>query len=241
MPGLFFERLRTDGNGACTPFGDGQCYAIGLASEGNRMARVSITVNGKRRTADVEPRLLLVHFLREHLEPDRRARRLRHEPVRCLHGAGRRAGARSRARSSRCRSTVSEVTTIEGLADGGPAASAAGRASGRSTGCSAATAPPGMILSAVNLLEDNPAPTEQEIRDGLDGNLCRCTGYQHIVNAIQHAARADGAIGRRRVAASMTPAFSPASAELLCRETVLRRASRRPVSGGQNCCRRTAC
>ena len=45
-----------------------------------------------------------------------------------------------------------------------------------------------MIMSAVNLLNDNPAPTEQEIRDGLDGNFCRCTGYQHIVNAIQHAA-----------------------------------------------------
>ena len=45
-----------------------------------------------------------------------------------------------------------------------------------------------MIMSAVNLLEDNPAPTEREIRDGLDGNLCRCTGYQHIVNAIQRAA-----------------------------------------------------
>ena len=48
---------------------------------------------------------------------------------------------------------------------------------------------PGMIMSAVNLLKDNASPTEQEIRDGISGNFCRCTGYQHIVNAIQHAAK----------------------------------------------------
>ena len=51
---------------------------------------------------------------------------------------------------------------------------------------------PGMIMSAVNLLQDNPSPSEQQIRDGISGNFCRCTGYQHIVNAIQHAAKNDG-------------------------------------------------
>ena len=47
---------------------------------------------------------------------------------------------------------------------------------------------PGMIMSAVDLLNNNPSPSEREIREGLDGNFCRCTGYQHIVNAVQHAA-----------------------------------------------------
>ena len=95
----------------------------------------------------------------------------------------------------------SEVATIEGLADGDrlhPLQEGFWEEHGLQCGyCT-----PGMILSAVNLLEDNPAPTEQEIRDGLDGNLCRCTGYQHIVNAIQHAAermgRSDAAVSPRR-------------------------------------------
>ena len=80
----------------------------------------------------------------------------------------------------------SEVMTIEGLATGDqlhPLQTGFWEEHGLQCGyCT-----PGMILSAVNLLKDNPAPTEQEIRDGIDGNLCRCTGYQHIVNAIQHA------------------------------------------------------
>ena len=93
------------------------------------------------------------------------------------------------------------MTTIEGLADGDrlhPLQEGFWEEHGLQCGyCT-----PGMILSAVNLLEDNPAPTEQEIRDGLDGNLCRCTGYQHIVNAIQHAAErmapSDAAAAPRR-------------------------------------------
>ena len=87
----------------------------------------------------------------------------------------------------------SEVTTIEGLAQDGqlhPLQEGFWEEHGLQCGyCT-----PGMILSAVNLLADNPQPSEQEIRDGLDGNLCRCTGYQHIVNAVQYAAaRAAGA------------------------------------------------
>ena len=81
----------------------------------------------------------------------------------------------------------SEVTTIEGLADGDqlhPLQNGFWEEHGLQCGyCT-----PGMIMSAVNLLKDNPSPTEREIREGLDGNLCRCTGYQHIVNAVQHAA-----------------------------------------------------
>ena len=81
----------------------------------------------------------------------------------------------------------SEIQTIEGLADGDelhPLQDGFWEEHGLQCGyCT-----PGMIMSAANLLQDNPAPSEEEIREGISGNLCRCTGYQHIVNAIQHAA-----------------------------------------------------
>jgi carbon-monoxide dehydrogenase small subunit len=80
-----------------------------------------------------------------------------------------------------------EVTTIEGLADGDklhPLQEGFWEEHGLQCGfCT-----PGMIMSAANLLKDNPSPSEEQIRAGIVGNLCRCTGYQHIVNAIQYAA-----------------------------------------------------
>ena len=150
------------------------------------MVRVSLSVNGKKRTADVEPRLLLVHYLREHLNL---------------------TGAHVGCDTSQCGACTvlidghsaksctifavqadgAEVTTIEGLADGDqlhPLQEGFWDEHGLQCGyCT-----PGMIMSAAHLLRENPSPSEQEIRDGLDGNLCRCTGYQHIVNAIQNAA-----------------------------------------------------
>ena len=84
-----------------------------------------------------------------------------------------------------------EVTTIEGLGTGDelhPLQAAFWEHHGLQCGyCT-----PGMIMSAVNLLQDNPSPSEKQIRDGISGNFCRCTGYQHIVNAIQHAAKHGG-------------------------------------------------
>ena len=150
------------------------------------MARVSITVNGRERTADVEPRLLLVHFLREHLN-------LTGAHVGCdTSQCGACTVLVDRRSAKSCtifavQADGAQVTTIEGLADGDrlhPLQEGFWEEHGLQCGyCT-----PGMILSAVTLLHDNPAPTEQQIRDGLDGNLCRCTGYQHIVNAIQRAA-----------------------------------------------------
>ena len=150
------------------------------------MAHVSITVNGKLRTADVEPRMLLVHFLREH-----------------LHLTGTHVGCDT-SQCGACTVLIdglsaksctvlavqadgSEVTTIEGLARDGqlhPLQEAFWAEHGLQCGfCT-----PGMIMSAVDLLKRNPQPTEREVREGISGNFCRCTGYQHIVNAIQHAA-----------------------------------------------------
>ena len=149
------------------------------------MAHVSITVNGKVRSAEVEPRLLLVHFLREHLN-------LTGTHVGCdtsqcgactVHVDGHSAKSCTllAVQADGC-----QVTTIEGLAKDGqlhPLQEAFWEEHGLQCGyCT-----PGMIMSAVNLLRDNPTPSEQQIREGINGNFCRCTGYQHIVNAIQHA------------------------------------------------------
>ncbi len=150
------------------------------------MAQVSITVNGRRRSADVEPRLLLVHFLREHLN-------LTGTHVGCDTSQCGACTVLIDGRSAKSctmfavQTDGAEIITIEGLADGDqlhPLQEGFWEEHGLQCGyCT-----PGMIMSAVNLLNDNPAPTEQDIRAGLDGNLCRCTGYQHIVNAVQHAA-----------------------------------------------------
>ena len=140
------------------------------------MAQVSITVNGKLRTADVEPRMLLVHFLREQLN-------LTGTHVGCDTSQCGACTVLIDGRSAKSctiftvQADGSEITTIEGLADGDQLHPL------QDGYCT-----PGMILSAVNLLNNNSAPSEQEIREGLDGNFCRCTGYQHIVNAVQHAA-----------------------------------------------------
>jgi carbon-monoxide dehydrogenase small subunit len=150
------------------------------------MAKVSITVNGKVRTADVEPRTLLVHFLRETLN-------LTGTHVGCdtsqcgactVHVDGRSAKS---CTIFAVQADGSSVTTIEGLAkDGQLHPLQEGFWEEHGLQCGYCT--PGMIMSAANLLGDTPKPTEAQIREGISGNLCRCTGYQHIVNAIQFAA-----------------------------------------------------
>ena len=150
------------------------------------MAHVSITVNGKVRSAEVEPRLLLVHFLREHLNLT--GTHIGCDTSQCgactVHIDGRSAKSCTvlAVQADGC-----QVTTIEGLAKDGqlhPLQEAFWEEHGLQCGyCT-----PGMIMSAVNLLRDNPTPSEQQIREGITGNFCRCTGYQHIVNAIQRAA-----------------------------------------------------
>ena len=154
------------------------------------MARISMTVNGKVRAGDVEPRLLLVHFLREQSASHRHARRLRHHasaaPARCCVD-GRSAKS---CTMFAVQADGSTITTIEGLApDGQLHPLQEGFWEEHGLQCGYCT--PGMIMAAVTLLNDNPKPTEREIREGISGNFCRCTGYQHIVNAIQHAAQTE--------------------------------------------------
>jgi carbon-monoxide dehydrogenase small subunit len=150
------------------------------------VAHISISVNGKVRKGDVEARMLLVHFLREQLH-------LTGAHVGCDTSQCGACTVMLDGRSAKSCTVLavqadgSEVTTIEGLATDGqlhPLQEAFWAEHGLQCGfCT-----PGMILSAVDLLKNNPHPTEQQVREGISGNFCRCTGYQHIVNAIQRAA-----------------------------------------------------
>ena len=152
---------------------------------------ISIRVNGKVREAEVEPRLLLVHFLRENLN-------LTGTHVGCDTSQ---CGACTvwvdgqNAKSCTIfavQADGSEVTTIEGLAlDGELNAVQEGFWEEHGLQCGYCT--PGMIMSGAALLKENARPTEQEIREGISGNYCRCTGYQHIVKAIQYAAEKEAA------------------------------------------------
>jgi len=150
------------------------------------VSTVKLTVNGKAVSVDVEDRTLLVHLLRDHLN-------LTGTHVGCdtsqcgacvVHVDGRAVKSCTMLAGQ---AAGSSVTTIEGIAKGDelhPMQAAFRDNHGLQCGfCT-----PGMIMSAAQLLERNPKPTEQEIRHGLDGNLCRCTGYHNIVKAIQYAA-----------------------------------------------------
>ena len=151
------------------------------------MASISVTVNGTRHTHDVEPRLLLVHYMRDVLG-------LTGTHVGCdtsqcgactIHVNGL---AVKSCTMFAVQADGAEITTIEGLAkDGQLHPLQEGFWEEHGLQCGFCT--PGMIMSAHQILERNSNPTEEEIRHGLSGNLCRCTGYHNIVKAIQYAAR----------------------------------------------------
>jgi aerobic carbon-monoxide dehydrogenase small subunit len=151
------------------------------------MARVSITVNGKVRKADVEPRTLLVHFLREQLN-------LTGTHVGCDTSQCGACTVLVDGRSAKSctlfavQADGSAVTTIEGIAANGQL-HAVQEGFWEEHGLQCGYCTPGMIMSVVNLLADTPNPSEAEIRHGISGNFCRCTGYQHIVKAVQYAAQ----------------------------------------------------
>ena len=150
------------------------------------MTNVSVTVNGIARDADVEPRTLLAYFLRETLG-------LTGTNVGCdtsscgsctvlLDGESVKSCTLLAAQAD-----GREVTTIEGLANDGqlhPIQDAFRRSHGLQCGfCT-----PGMVMAAASYLQENPSPTEEQVRHALEGNLCRCTGYHNIVQAILDAA-----------------------------------------------------
>jgi aerobic carbon-monoxide dehydrogenase small subunit len=149
---------------------------------------ISLTINGIPHTDEVEPRLLLIHYLREMAG-------LTGPHIGCETSI---CGACTVMLDGKAVKSCTmfavqadgrQVLTIEGLAQNGtldPLQEAFWNEHGLQCGfCT-----PGMIITAKQLLADNPNPTEQEIRHGLEGNVCRCTGYQHIVKAVQTAAKA---------------------------------------------------
>jgi len=147
---------------------------------------VTIGVNGETHSEEVEPRLLLVHWLRERLG-------LTGTHVGCdTSQCGACTVLIDGESAKSCtlfavQADGAEVTTIEGLAaDGVLHPMQEGFWEEHGLQCGYCT--PGMIMAAAYLLKQNPHPSEDEIRRGLDGNLCRCTGYEHIVNAVQYAA-----------------------------------------------------
>ena len=148
--------------------------------------QVSMTVNGRAVSGDVEPRTLLVHFIRENLALT--GTHIGCETSYC--GACTVLVDGSTAKSCTMlavQAQGADITTIEGLADGNtlhPVQEGFWERHGLQCGyCT-----PGMIMSAVGLLNENGSPSEAEIRHGIEGNLCRCTGYHNIVKAIEYAA-----------------------------------------------------
>ena len=151
---------------------------------------INLTINGKSYSQDVEPRLLLIHFLRD---------------------VGGLTGTHTGCETSLCgactvelngkaiksctmfavQANGADIVTVEGLASDGkldPMQEAFWNEHGLQCGfCT-----PGMIMASKQILDRNPSPTEDEIRHGLEGNVCRCTGYQHIVNAVKAAAAGAG-------------------------------------------------
>ncbi len=148
---------------------------------------VTITVNGVEHEREVEARMLLVHFLREELG-------LTGTHIGCDTSSCGACTILLDGRPALACSTLAaqadghEVRTVEGLASGGelhPVQQAFHEEHGLQCGfCT-----PGMMMAAVGIIESNPEPSEADIRAGLEGNLCRCTGYQNIVGAVQRASR----------------------------------------------------
>jgi carbon-monoxide dehydrogenase small subunit len=152
------------------------------------VGHIAVTVNGERREAEVEPRQLLVYFLREQLG-------LTGTTVGCdtsscgsctvlLDGESVKSCTVLAVQADGC-----EVTTIEGLARDGELHPVQ-RAFHEQHGLQCGYCTPGMVLAVVSLLQEQPNPSEHEIRHALEGNLCRCTGYHNIVRAVQAAAGA---------------------------------------------------
>ena len=164
--------------------------------------QITVTVNGAELTREVEPRLLLIHFLRDDLRADRDALGLRHLQLRRLRGlAGRDAGEvvhGARRHGGRA----------PGAHGGGPGARRRldpvqqGFAECHGLQCGFCT--PGMMLTARWLLDHNPDPSPEQIREALSGQICRCTGYENIVRSVSWASRARAAAPRRPAGGRVT-------------------------------------
>ena len=150
-------------------------------------SQVSMTVNGKKVEQLVDPRTLLIHFLREQLM-------LTGQHIGCdtSHCGACTVDLDGKSVKSCTMFAVqangAEIRTIEGMANSDGTLHALQEGFREMHGLQCGFCTPGMIMRAYRLLQENPSPSEEEIRSGISGNLCRCTGYQNIVKAIQFAA-----------------------------------------------------
>ena len=161
--------------------------------------RVAMTVNGRQVSAEVEPRTLLIHFLREHLN-------LTGPHIGCdtSHCGACTVDLDGKSVKSctvfAVQAEGSNVLTIEGMAGADGSLHPLQAAFHEHHGLQCGFCTPGMITRAHRLLQENPDPTEEEIRWGISGNLCRCTGYQNIVKAIRAAADAMANLKKKEAA-----------------------------------------
>ena len=156
------------------------------------MTRINVTVDGVSYVDQVEPRLLLVHYLRETVGKTG-------TPIGCdTSNCGACTVLMDGASVKSCsvlavQADGSDITTIEGISGNGGGRNGElhplQRAFHEEHALQCGYCTPGMIIAAADLLRDNPHPTDAEIREGLEGNLCRCTGYENIVRAIRWAAQ----------------------------------------------------
>ena len=158
--------------------------------------QVELTVNGRQRTDEVEPRLLLVHYLREVC--GLRAANVGCDTTSCgactvlLNGTSVKSCTVLTVQANGQQVTTAEGLAVKGAGEAGelhPVQAAFRQEHGLQCGfCT-----PGMVMATVGLLSENPHPTEAEVREGLEGNFCRCTGYHNIVRAVLAAAEASRA------------------------------------------------
>ncbi|ORB31850.1 (2Fe-2S)-binding protein [Mycolicibacterium parafortuitum] len=152
---------------------------------------VEVTINGRRHSATVEPRLTLADYLREKCG-------LTGTHLGCEHGACGACTVLLDGQAVRACLVFAvqvdgqEITTVEGIAGDNGELSPVQAAMKECHGLQCGFCTPGFVTSITALLRDNPSPTDEEIREGLSGNFCRCTGYQGIVNAVKRAAEATG-------------------------------------------------
>jgi carbon-monoxide dehydrogenase small subunit len=150
--------------------------------------KINLTINGKKYSPDVEPRLLLIHYLRD-------VAGLTGAHIGCETSLCGACTVEVNGKSVKScgmfavQADGAEVLTIEGLAQDGKL-HAMQEAFWNQHGLQCGFCTPGMIMACKEILERNPNPSDDEIRHGIEGNLCRCTGYQHIVNSVKAAAAA---------------------------------------------------
>jgi aerobic carbon-monoxide dehydrogenase small subunit len=157
--------------------------------------QVSMTVNGQTRSDEVEPRLLLAHYLRDVV--GLKATNIGCDTTSCgactviVDGLSVKSCTVLAAQAE-----GSQVTTLEGLAGPDGELHPMQKAFREEHGLQCGFCTPGMVMAAIGVLADNPDPSDREVREGLEGNLCRCTGYHNIVRAVRSAAKAGPTAGQ---------------------------------------------